>query len=55
MTGIGMVVVNAVKVGMPVWKDGGEIKQLGGEFVFGPGYVLSIIRIWQHELILFSE
>ncbi|KAJ7925002.1 AhpC/TSA antioxidant enzyme-domain-containing protein, partial [Mycena leptocephala] len=46
MTGIGMVVVNAVKVGMPVWKDGGEIKQLGGEFVFGPGMTCS----WAHRM-----
>ncbi|KZP31752.1 hypothetical protein FIBSPDRAFT_724158, partial [Athelia psychrophila] len=35
--GITMVVVNAVKVGMPVWKEGGDIEQLGGEFVMGPG------------------
>ncbi|KAF7968967.1 hypothetical protein HWV62_28763 [Athelia sp. TMB] len=35
--GIAMVVVNAVKVGMPVWKEGGDLEQLGGEFVLGPG------------------
>lgn len=35
--GIAMVVGNAVKVGMPVWEDGGDIEQLGGEFVLGPG------------------
>lgn len=35
--GIGMVLVNAVKVGMPIWKSGGEISQLGGEFILGPG------------------
>lgn len=35
--GITMVVGNAVKVGMPVWEDGGDIAQLGGEFVLGPG------------------
>lgn len=37
MSGIAMVVMNAVKVGMPVWEKGGEIAQLGGEFVLGPG------------------
>ncbi|KAL0571600.1 hypothetical protein V5O48_010364 [Marasmius crinis-equi] len=37
MRGIGMVVSNAVKSGMPIWKNGGEITQLGGEFVLGPG------------------
>lgn len=35
--GIAMVVVRAFKVGMPVWEKGGDIGQLGGEFVFGPG------------------
>lgn len=35
--GIGMVVGNAVKSRMPVWEDGGDISQLGGEFVLGPG------------------
>lgn len=39
MSGIGMVLANAVKAGMPVWKEGGDISQLGGEFVLGPGYV----------------
>lgn len=37
--GITMVVVRALKVGMPVWEKGGDIAQLGGEFIFGPGYV----------------
>lgn len=35
--GIAMVVGRAVKAGMPVWEKGGDIGQLGGEFVFGPG------------------
>ncbi|OBZ72102.1 Thioredoxin-like protein AAED1 [Grifola frondosa] len=35
--GIAMVVRNALRVGMPVWEKGGDIAQLGGEFVFGPG------------------
>ncbi|THG97461.1 hypothetical protein EW026_g4538 [Hermanssonia centrifuga] len=35
--GIAMVVRNALRVGMPVWERGGDIPQLGGEFVFGPG------------------
>jgi AhpC/TSA antioxidant enzyme len=35
--GIAMVVGRALKAGMPVWGKGGDIAQLGGEFVFGPG------------------
>ncbi|KAG5647377.1 hypothetical protein DXG03_000445 [Asterophora parasitica] len=35
--GIAMVVVRALKTGMPVWEKGGDIQQLGGEFVLGPG------------------
>jgi hypothetical protein len=35
--GIAIVVMRALRVGMPVWEKGGEIRQLGGEFVFGPG------------------
>jgi hypothetical protein len=37
MGGLAMVVMRAFKVGMPVWEKGGDINQLGGEFVFGPG------------------
>jgi len=37
MSGIAMVVVRAFKVGMPIWEKGGDVGQLGGEFVFGPG------------------
>ena len=37
MSGFAMVVVRAIKVGMPVWEKGGDPGQLGGEFVFGPG------------------
>ena len=37
MGGIAMVVMRAFKVGMPVWEKGGDVNQLGGEFVFGPG------------------
>ncbi|KAJ7902029.1 AhpC/TSA antioxidant enzyme-domain-containing protein, partial [Mycena olivaceomarginata] len=46
MSGIGMVVANAVKNGVPVWKDGGEISQLGGEFILGPGMTCS----WVHRM-----
>ncbi|KAK7005687.1 peptidase A1 domain-containing protein [Favolaschia claudopus] len=46
MSGLGMVVVNAVKVGMPVWKEGGKISQLGGEFVLGPGMTCT----WVHRM-----
>ncbi|KAG5651344.1 hypothetical protein H0H81_009007 [Sphagnurus paluster] len=35
--GIAMVVARALKNGMPVWEKGGDIQQLGGEFVLGPG------------------
>jgi len=35
--GIAMVVGRALKTAMPVWEKGGNIAQLGGEFVFGPG------------------
>ncbi|KAG9315046.1 transmembrane amino acid transporter protein-domain-containing protein [Chiua virens] len=37
MAGIAMVFKNALRVGMPVWEKGGDISQLGGEFVLGPG------------------
>jgi hypothetical protein len=35
--GITMVVSNAVKVKMSIWENGGDVEQLGGEFVLGPG------------------
>ncbi|KAK7035298.1 hypothetical protein VNI00_012065 [Paramarasmius palmivorus] len=35
--GFGMVLANAVKVNMPIWKNSGKIAQLGGEFILGPG------------------
>ncbi|KIJ66908.1 hypothetical protein HYDPIDRAFT_85923, partial [Hydnomerulius pinastri MD-312] len=41
MSGIAMVFKNAVRVGMPVWEKGGDITQLGGEFVLGPGLTAS--------------
>ncbi|KAJ6596664.1 AhpC/TSA antioxidant enzyme-domain-containing protein, partial [Mycena sp. CBHHK59/15] len=44
--GIKMVLTNAVKVGMPVWKEGGKISQLGGEFILGPGMHCS----WAHRM-----
>jgi len=34
--GLAMVVRNAIRVGMPVWEKGGDVSQLGGEFVLGP-------------------
>lgn len=33
------VIGRAVKGGMPVLRKGGDLKQLGGEFVLGPGCV----------------
>lgn len=38
LSGIAMVVKNAVKARVPVWERGGDIEQLGGEFILGPGY-----------------
>jgi hypothetical protein len=35
--GIAMVIANAFRVGMPVWEKSGDVTQLGGEFVLGPG------------------
>jgi hypothetical protein len=35
--GIAMMLLNAVKGKMPLWEKGGDIEQLGGEFVLGPG------------------
>lgn len=46
--GIAMVVVRAFKVGMPVWEKGGDIGQLGGEFVFGPGLTCSYAHRMQN-------
>ncbi|KAF7374490.1 hypothetical protein MSAN_00333400 [Mycena sanguinolenta] len=39
VSGIGAVLLRALRTGMPVWERGGDIKLLGGEFVFecGPG------------------
>ncbi|KAF9561988.1 hypothetical protein CPC08DRAFT_663723, partial [Agrocybe pediades] len=48
MGGIAMVVVRAIKVGMPVWEKGGDISQLGGEFIFGPGPTCSFAHRMQN-------
>jgi hypothetical protein len=40
--GIAIVVGRAAKVRMPIWENGGDIRQLGGEFVLGPEYVFFI-------------
>jgi hypothetical protein len=37
VSGIAMVMGRALKTRMPIWEKGGDIAQLGGEFVFGPG------------------
>lgn len=42
LRGVAMVVGRAAKVRMPIWENGGDIRQLGGEFVLGPGYVFFI-------------
>lgn len=46
--GVAMVVKNALKNRLPVWEKGGDIQQLGGEFVMGPGYVIA-------HLVFFSS
>ncbi|KDR78953.1 hypothetical protein GALMADRAFT_33093, partial [Galerina marginata CBS 339.88] len=48
MGGIAMVIVRAIKVGMPVWEKGGDIGQLGGEFIFGPGLTCSFAHRMQN-------
>jgi hypothetical protein len=48
LSGIAMVVVRALRVGMPVWEKGGDIGQLGGEFVLGPGRVtFFFVCLWK--------
>ena len=37
ITGLAMVIGRAIKVGMPVWGNCGDVRQLGGEFILGPG------------------
>ena len=37
ISGIAMVFMNAIKFGMPMWEKGGDLSQLGGEFILGPG------------------
>ncbi|EIW84291.1 hypothetical protein CONPUDRAFT_50940 [Coniophora puteana RWD-64-598 SS2] len=44
--GAGMVLLNALRVGMPMWGRGGNMSQLGGEFVLGPGLRVS----WAHRM-----
>ncbi|KAG6902825.1 hypothetical protein C0995_010710 [Termitomyces sp. Mi166 len=41
MGGIAMVALRALKVGLPVWERGGDLHQLGGEFILGPGLTCS--------------
>ncbi|KAG6900690.1 hypothetical protein C0993_005002 [Termitomyces sp. T159_Od127] len=41
MGGIAKIVLRTLKAGLPVWERGGDIHQLGGEFVFGPGLTCS--------------
>lgn len=39
LAGFMYVFARAVRYGMPVWAHGGDVAQLGGEFVLGPGCV----------------
>ncbi len=43
ITGYVRVIARAIKHGMPIWERGGDVAQLGGEFVLGPGYVDSSV------------
>jgi hypothetical protein len=52
MSGVAMVVMNALKAGMPVWEKGGDISQLGGEFILGPGYDIYSWRDIGHSLTI---
>ncbi|KAH9945046.1 uncharacterized protein BXZ73DRAFT_38178, partial [Epithele typhae] len=38
VSGLAMIVKNAIRVRMPIWECGGNSAQLGGEIVLGPGY-----------------
>ncbi|KIY73660.1 hypothetical protein CYLTODRAFT_439655 [Cylindrobasidium torrendii FP15055 ss-10] len=44
--GLARVVLRALRVGMPVWEKGGDVRQLGGEFVLGPGMKCD----WAHRM-----
>ncbi|KAG6811021.1 hypothetical protein H0H92_009323 [Tricholoma furcatifolium] len=37
VSGVALVVLRGLKAGLPIWEPGGNIHQLGGEFVLGPG------------------
>ncbi|EAU85404.2 hypothetical protein CC1G_07098 [Coprinopsis cinerea okayama7 len=47
MKGLAKVVVRSLKVGMPVWENGGDVTQLGGEFILGPGFTCSFAHRMQ--------
>ncbi|KAF5343981.1 hypothetical protein D9758_012901 [Tetrapyrgos nigripes] len=44
ISGIGMLLANAVKARMSVWKAGGDISQIEGEFIFGPDFQCSYVH-----------
>lgn len=45
LTGLMFALARAVRYGMPIWVNGGNMAQLGGEFILGPGCVdLSFLR-----------
>lgn len=35
--GLRRMVANALGMKLPIWEKGGDVAQLGGEFVLGPG------------------
>ena len=43
--GFAKLVVRAIKFGLPVWEKGGDVQQLGGEFIFGPGYAILVFQV----------
>jgi hypothetical protein len=49
LTGIGMILKNALTSCVPIWEKGGDVDQLGGEFVLGPGYV------WNLQICFFCQ
>lgn len=51
--GLAMVVKNAIRVGMPVWERGGDVTQLGGEFVLGPGYASHSSTLHSRRLLIY--
>ncbi|KAF7298397.1 hypothetical protein MKEN_01364400 [Mycena kentingensis (nom. inval.)] len=50
LSGIGSVLLRAVRSGLPIWAKGGDIKLLGGEFVFECGNNGSLRCTYAHRM-----